>query len=78
MNKQKVYIETSFISYLTSKSSRDLIIAAHQQVTQEWWENERKHFELYISQLVFEEAGKGDPIAAKKRLELLSKITILE
>lgn len=30
MNKQKVYIETSVISYLTAKPSRDLIIAVHQ------------------------------------------------
>ena len=78
MNKQKVYIETSFVSYLTSKSSRDLIITAHQQITQEWWEDKRRLFELYISQLVYEEASKGDPEAVQKRIETLSQIPILE
>ena len=78
MNKQKVYLETSFISYLAFKPSRDLVIAAHQQVTQDWWESRQKHFELYISQLVYEEAGKGNPEIAKKRLDIITEIPILE
>ena len=44
-----VYIETSVISYLTSRPNRDLIIAANQQVTQEWWSSRRTEFELYVS-----------------------------
>jgi len=78
MNKQKIYIETSFISYLTSFTSSDLIIAAHQQITQEWWNNKRENYKLYLSQLVYEEASKGDPKAAKKRIEILSKFPILK
>jgi len=35
--KPTVYIETSVISYLTAKLSRDLIVAAHQQITNDWW-----------------------------------------
>ena len=35
--KPKVYIETSIISYHTAQPSRDLIVAGHQQITQEWW-----------------------------------------
>jgi len=37
--KPTVYIETSVISYFTAKPSRDLIVAAHQQITNDWWEN---------------------------------------
>jgi hypothetical protein len=31
--KLKVYIETSIVSYLMGRPSRDLIIAAHQELT---------------------------------------------
>lgn len=31
--KPTVYIETSVISYLTAQMSRDLVVAAHQQLT---------------------------------------------
>jgi len=33
--KPRVYIETSVISYLTSRPSRDLIVAANQQITRD-------------------------------------------
>lgn len=63
-----VYIETSVISYLTAKPSRDLIVAAHQQMTIDWWETALPNFEVFISPVVIEEAAKGDPHAAKLRL----------
>jgi hypothetical protein len=58
--KEKVYIETSVISYLTSRPSRDIVIAGHQQITQEWWQNYREKFTLVASQLVIQEASAGD------------------
>ena len=45
--KPKVYIETTIISYLASKPSRDLITAAHQQITNDWWETRLADFEVY-------------------------------
>jgi hypothetical protein len=53
--KLRVYLETTIPSYLTSRPSRDLIIAGHQQVTREWWEGRRDTFQLYLSQLVIDE-----------------------
>jgi hypothetical protein len=44
--KQSLYMETTIPSYLTSRPSRDLIIAGHQQVTKEWWEKRRGAFEI--------------------------------
>ena len=76
--KPTCYLETSIVSYLTARSSRDLIIAAHQQITHEWWEFRRPAFTLYASQLVLTEAGKGDKEAAAKRLQVLDDIQLLE
>jgi hypothetical protein len=58
--KSKVYIETSVISYLTARPSRDILVAANQQVTQEWWQNRREQFDLFVSQLVEQEISSGD------------------
>jgi hypothetical protein len=73
---QRVYLETTFVSYLTARPSRDLVIAAHQQLTHDWWDSCRGDYELCASELVVREAGGGDSQAAQERLDLL-KSTIL-
>lgn len=73
----KVYIETTIVSYLTARPSRDLIVAAHQQLTQEWWENRRANFDLYTSQFVLQESSAGDAKMAQTRLEALEEIPLL-
>ena len=74
---QKIYIETSIISYLTARPSSNLIAAAWQKETLDWWETQRNRFDLYISNIVKEEAGRGDSGAASRRLEALASIPIL-
>lgn len=76
--KPKVYLETTVPSYLTAWTSRDLVMAAHQQVTREWWDNRRADFDLFVSQLVLQEAAAGDPDAAARRMELIRDIPILK
>jgi hypothetical protein len=75
---ERVYIETSVVSYLTARPSRDLIVAGHQQITHDWWDTCRGDYELCVSQLVFQEAQDGDPQAAQERLDVLEKMTLLE
>ncbi len=75
--KPKVHVETSVISYLTAWPSRDLIIAANQQLTQEWWKLKRQEFELYVSQMVIQEAERGDEEAAQERLQVLIDVPLL-
>jgi hypothetical protein len=65
--KPRVYVETSVLSYLTSWPSRDLVKAAHQGVTIEWWAR-RERFDLFVSEAVLAEIGRGDPEAARLRL----------
>ncbi len=71
---KSVYIETSIISYLTGRPSRDLLASARQQITDRWWHDHRERFELFVSAVVEREAGKGDPDAAERRLSAMAGI----
>ncbi len=75
---QSVYLETSVIGYLASRISSDLVTAANQQLTRDWWDNHRKQFELYVSEAVIAECEAGDPDAAAERAVFLSGLPILE
>jgi hypothetical protein len=77
MIKLSVYVETSVLSYLVARSSQNIITAANQLVTQEWWDNHRENFKLFISQLVIDEAGQGNTEEANKRLAILTDIPLL-
>jgi hypothetical protein len=75
--KQRLYIETTIISYLTARTSRNPIVAGRQALTREWWEHRRRAFDLVVSELVFEEATAGDREAAKHRMDYISDIESL-
>lgn len=72
-----LYVETSIPSYLTAWPAHNLIAAAHQTMTRDWWEQRRASFQLFISQLVITEASAGDPGAARLRLDALAGIPLL-
>ena len=74
----KIYLETTIISYLAARPSKDLITAAHQQVTRDWWENRRRDFDLFSSQLVIQESIAGDAAVAQTRLQMLSDISLVQ
>ena len=76
--RKRVYIETSIISYLTGMPSRNLLAAAWQSLTVEWWKKRRKLFEVFVSELVIEEAGRGDSEAAERRLKAIEGIPLLK
>ena len=74
MSLARLYLETTIPSYLTARRSRDLRLAAHQEVTEEWWSDHRGEYDLYISDLVLDEAGEGDAESAASRLATLAGI----
>ena len=78
MRKPSVYVETSVVSYLTARPSRDIIVAAQQTMTREWWRNAPERFVLVASELVFTEAAAGDAEAARARLAALQMVTRLD
>lgn len=74
---ESVYIETTVVSYLTARPSRDLVQRAHQQLTRKWWRTRRARFELYVSPLVLQEIGGGDPAPGRRRVAALHGIPVL-
>ena len=76
--KPAIYIETSVISYLTARPSRDIHTASQQNITADWWNLRRNDFALYTSELVYTEAARGDKQAAEKRLAIIKTMTELE
>jgi len=76
--KKRIYIETSVISYLTARPNPSLVLAAHQLVTREWWDEHVNTDSLYISDLVVNEASVGAVDAVARRTELLQKLPRLK
>ena len=76
--KKSLYLETTIPSYLAARMSSNITIAGRQNVTHEFWEDERDKYDLYVSFFVHEECRKGDSNVSQKRLELLKGIDILE
>lgn len=73
-----IYIETSIIiSYLRKNLSSQIVTAAHQLITQRFWQYERKNYDLVISQYVIDEAAAGNPTLAAERLAVLEGIPLL-
>jgi hypothetical protein len=73
-----VYVETTIPSYLTAAPSRDLIVAAQQQITRDWWSTAKERFELFVSEAVLQEIRAGDPQMASRRMEIVSGLPVLD
>ncbi len=76
MAKKRVYVESSVISYLTARPARVLSTLVKQQQTADWWED-RRSWELFISDMVMQEIQKGDPSAALKRVDAVEGLPVL-
>ena len=76
--KPKVYVETTVVSYLVARPSRDIVVAAHQELTRQWWDQKRQNYHLTVSELVVREASSGDPEAAEQRRQVLAGLDVLE
>ena len=74
---ETIYIETTVVSYLVANPSRDSILAAHQQLTRQWWQDKRQRYQCVTSEEVLKEAGMGDAEMSRRRLEALSGVTVL-
>lgn len=75
--KPAVYLETSVISYAVARPSRDLVRAERQRLTREWFLRRSRTYELYVSQLVLDEAAGGHAGQAQARMKRLRGIPVL-
>lgn len=73
-----IYIETSIISYLVARPSNNLISAARQKITFDWWNREKGKYKIYISELVIAECSRGDKNAVRTRLNFVQNIPFLK
>jgi hypothetical protein len=76
--KPTIYMETSVVSYLAARPSKDPVISGQQIGTRRWWKEKRRDYEIYISKLVWQEAAEGDKVAAKRRLKFIASMPWLQ
>jgi hypothetical protein len=74
---ETIYIETTVVSYLVANPGQDAILAAHQQLTRQWWQDERQRYQCVTSREVLREAGMGDAEMSRRRAEALAGLTVL-
>ena len=74
---ETVYIETTIVSYLAANPSREAILAAHQQLTRQWWQDQRPAYHCLVSGETLTEAARGDVEQARLRLEALQGLPVL-
>lgn len=75
--RETTFIETTIPSYLAARTSRDIVVAGHQQITHDWWQHYQARYDLFISEAVVREAMKGDSGAAERRMEYIVNLPIL-
>jgi predicted nucleic acid-binding protein len=75
--KKALYIESTIPSYATGNPSGDIITAGKQALTKLFWEQQQDSYEVVTSEYTLAECKRGDPEAAKKRLDWLAGIPVL-
>lgn len=71
VQKPVVYLETSFVSYLTGRTSPDPQVALKQAATRRWWEAMRDKVRPVVSYLVRAEISAGNADAVSRRVEAI-------
>jgi predicted nucleic acid-binding protein len=73
----RIYAETSVMSYLAARPSRDPVQTARQFQSRALWEASDR-FALFVSPVVVDEASRGNSASASRRLEYVNQLQVLE
>ena len=76
--KLKVYLESSFVSYLTGRETDDAKIAADQAHTRRWMREQAPLCDVVVSQYVVEESLRGREDLVKRRMEFLANQELIK
>lgn len=76
-DKLKVYLETSFVNYLTGRLTSNVKIASEQAYTRQWWETEREKCEVFVSGYTISESGDGGPEYVKRRMDVIKGVPVI-
>src|ERR1039458_6560481 len=74
---ETVYIETTIVSFLVARPSRGKILAGHQELTRQWWQEGRLRYKCVTSEEVLREASLGEAEMSRRRAEALAGMTVL-
>ena len=74
----RIYIESTIPSYVVARPARDLLQAARQQLTRDWWDTQRDKHDLFTSQVALDEIAGGEAAMAQRRLELMANTKLLD
>jgi hypothetical protein len=74
----RIYIESTIPSYVVARAARDLLQAARQQLTKDWWDMKRATHELFTSQVVLDEIASGEAAMAQQRLDAMAGIPLVD
>lgn len=77
MDKPRVYLESSVVSFYTARPSRDVIALARQEITRAWWDKHLHEYEACVSEAVLDEVRRGHPAAADERLRAVAGLPLL-
>lgn len=77
-SKLKVYVETSFVCYLTGDQTANAKISADQAYTRQWWDEEGGACDVYASKYVIDECAVGRQDAVKRRDAVLRRIQMVD
>jgi hypothetical protein len=75
--KPQIYVETTVVSYLTARPSRNTLAMLRQQLTNIWWEECLPDYSPVISKMVLDEIMDGDAEAAGRRLAVVQGFPVL-
>ncbi len=74
----RIYIESTIPSYLVARPARDILQAARQRVTKDWWAAAAAKNDLFTSQVVLDEITSGEADMARRRMSILAQLPLLD